>query len=85
MQVRGKGIQAEGTQGLQVRWVVGAEGRGLQRMETRGLEECLAVGVQGRGSGDDTTVDRMKGKGLRGKTERKALGTINGRAFGDPR
>ena len=29
-------------------------------------------------------MDRMKGKGLRGKMERKALGTIERRAFEDP-
>lgn len=46
--------------------VLEAEGQ-LQRTKVRGLRECLGVGVQGRGFGDITTVDRTKGKGLRGE------------------
>lgn len=40
MPVRGKGIQVEGTQGLQDSEVVGAEGRGLQRTE-QGDWKCV--------------------------------------------
>lgn len=66
----GIGIQVQRIRGLQVWWLVEAEGR-LQRTKVRGLGECLGAGVQGSGFGDITTVDRMKGKGLRGVTSQR--------------
>ena len=69
MEAGGKEIQVEGTRGLQMRWLVGTEGRRLQRPKMRGLGGGLGVGVGGRACGDTTTVDRTKGKGLRGKTK----------------
>lgn len=45
----------------------------------------FGTGVSRKGFGDTAAVDRMKGKGQRGKMERKAEGRIERRAFWDPR